>query len=190
MGTRLPVSLWTGQRVIVVGQAQHGGAGRARPTGGAPTGTSGTPWRWALLRRRMVMCFAAKVCRFARKVGRFASQRQKRHRERLRGALHRPLTKGPQNTMSTPSCVLSSPKTVTLPKGLPRLSERLAVRSTGQRFFTPAHGRRVSPFSRQRFVAKCATHGNAFRQRPRAMLVMGNAVDRPGTLCSPSIAGG
>ena len=58
-----------------------------------------------------------------------------------------------------------------------------------QRFFTPTYGRRGSPFSRQRFVAKCATYGNAFRQRPRALLVICNAVDRPGTLCSRNCSG-
>jgi hypothetical protein len=105
------------------------------------------------------------------------------------GSAPQALTKGPQNTRSRPSCGLSSPKTVTLPKGLPRLSERLAARSNVQKFFTPTHVRRVPPFSRQRFVAKFATHGNAFWRRPRTMLATCNAVDRPGTLFSPSITG-
>jgi len=47
----------------------------------------------------------------------------------------------------------------------------------------------VPPFLRPSFVATYATYGHSFWQRPHAMRVTYNAVDKSGTLFSPSIAG-
>src|SRR6266702_3509575 len=57
-----------------------------------------------------------KVCRFARKVCRLASKRQKMAHGTASGSAPQALPKGPHNTIPTSSCDLSSPKNVTLPQ--------------------------------------------------------------------------
>src|SRR5215813_7618695 len=75
-----------------------------------------------------ILCFATKVCRFARKVGRFCLTETKTGQGTAAGSAPQALTKGPQNTISTPSCGLSSPKTGTLPKGWFLAKVRDAIR--------------------------------------------------------------
>ena len=66
------------------------------------------------------MCFASKVGRFARKIGRLASKRHKWHMERASGNALQAWTKGLYDTMAALPSGLSSPKN-------PALSQRLAV---------------------------------------------------------------
>jgi len=110
--------------------------------------------------------------RFAISPERFAVWPQKAkkwHMARLLGVLHKPRRKVRTILYLRHRAAGRLPKQALCPKGLPRLSESLAARRKIQRFVTPKYVRRRPPFSRQSFVAKCATPGNAFWQHPRAM---------------------
>jgi hypothetical protein len=76
------------------------------------------------------MCFARKVCRLA-------SKRQKTAHGTASGSAPQALPKGPQNTIPTSSCGLSSPKNVTLPQRFAGIVRKACREEQQKPFFAP-----------------------------------------------------
>lgn len=141
------------------------------------------PLLW--FKRLARLCFARKVCRFARKICRLASKRQKMAHGTASGSAPQPLTKGPQNTIPTPLCDLSSPKKVTLPERFAGIVRKICREEQGAEVFRAQKCPKSASVFAAKVCGKFAPHGNTFWQRPRAMLATCNAVDMPENSLQP-----
>jgi hypothetical protein len=101
------------------------------------------------------------------------------------GSAPQPLTKGPQNTMPTPSCGLSSPQKTTLPERFAEIVRKTCREEQGAGVFRAQKCPKSASVFAARVCGKFAPQGNAFWQRPRAMLATFNTADMPGNSLQP-----